>query len=447
MKTLKTLAIAAVAAATTHLATAATNIYIVGSNGDRSATQQALSNIFGSGTGAFGNWTFQGDKGSASKSGATVTGLANVTNSNYGAFNGYYSGTNVVVRVSFIGAAGAVGSLAVPQQVRYVVSTGTGSGAVKSPYDATAVLNTDYTNNFSDFGFSTNFQETTPFSGGSYDTLTAETVGVSPMVFVASPGFPATNITSALAQFLYTAGALPVSLFSGTSTDQNKIVFAIGRNTDAGQRYETYGEVGLGTASTVKVWQPTITGQLTDANNIKYGGTATSQKLWPIETISGINSGARGNGGYDTGGNLAPILTVANVASNVYTGKDTGAANPNFVPYPSATAGYYIGYLTVGDYNTRINQAGFSTSVQLQFNGVSYSDEAVRQGKYTFWVYNRILKPSAGLTGIVNAFHDTLRDQILNVDATANGGLRVNDPAHPFAVERYTDGGLVSPLF
>jgi hypothetical protein len=443
MKTFTKLAAVALSVLATGIADAQTTIRIVGSNGDRSATQQALSNLLGRG----GDWKFQGDKGAANSTGGTVTNIAAATNSNYGAWNGTYSGTNVIVKVSFLGAAGAVGALAVPQQARFVHTSGTGPGAVTSPYAGTAVNGVDYDLGNADFGFSTNFQDTTPFSASyGYQQLTAERVGASPIVFVASPGFPGDNISTQLAQNLYLAGSLKASLFTGNSAHANSIVFALGRNTDAGQRFATYGEIGLGTAATVKVWQPTVSGQLTDANNIKYSGTATSQKLWPIETISGVSSGSRGNGGYDTGGNLAPYLTVV-TGSNVYTGKDTGSGNPNVQPYPNATAGYYIGYVTIADYNTRIAAFGLNPApVLLKYNGVDYSAENVRQGKYTLWVYNNILKPEAGLTGIVDTFHDDLRDQILNVDATANGGLRINDPANPFKVERFVDGGLVTPL-
>src|SRR5690606_21115041 len=100
-----------------------------------------------------------------------------------------------------------------------------------------------------------------------------------------------------------------LSLFTGNhEADANKRVYAIGRNTDAGQRFGAYTEIGLGTSTAVRVWQPVITGQTT-TNGVVWGGTAHSHALWPAETISGIFS-PLGSGGVNSGANLAPILTV-----------------------------------------------------------------------------------------------------------------------------------------
>ncbi len=437
MKLLKTLAIAAVTLATASYASAV-DIYIVGSNGDRSATQKGILNKLG----ATGSWFFRGDKGSTDS--ATPSTNNNALNSNFGVWTGTFNSQSVKIKVSFIGAAGAVFALAGNNQVRFVANNGTGSGTLTSPYATGAVLNTDYILANANFGFSTNFQETTPYNGGSFDTLVTETVGVSPIVFVASPGFPGDNLSTQLAQNLYSSGSLPASLFTGNSADVNKIVYAIGRNTDAGQRYAAYSEIGLGTAAAVSVWQPTLSGQITDpTTSIKYGGTVTSHKLWPIETVSGVDSVSRGNGGYDSGGNLAPQLTVTGFSANPIKGRDTGSPTPNFEPYPSATAAYYIGYITAGDYNTRI--VPFSpTSVLLKYNGVTYSAAAVRNGQYTSWVYNRILARSDGVgleDGTTSLFHDAIRDEILNTTATENGGILLST----LNVERLADGGLVTP--
>ena len=66
----------------------------------------------------------------------------------------------------------------------------------------------------------------------------------------------------------------------------------------------------------------------------------------------------------------------------------------------------------------------------------------MRSGKYTAWLYNRILKPQSGLTGSKLTFANAVRDQIRNVDAPSGGGL-FDDAS--FKVFRSTDGGLVIP--
>jgi hypothetical protein len=71
---------------------------------------------------------------------------------------------------------------------------------------------------------------------------------------------------------------------------------------------------------------------------------------------------------------------------------------------------------------------------------VALTNENVRSGRYTAWLYNRILKPQSGLTGLKLTFADALRDQIKNVDAPAGGGI-FDDAS--VLVKRYTDGGFV----
>ena len=83
MKLNKTLAIGAIALAVSSYASAAVNIYIVGSNGDRSATQKGIEDIL-SGS----NWAFQGDKGAGNQSNSVVSNEAKVLASGYGAWTG-----------------------------------------------------------------------------------------------------------------------------------------------------------------------------------------------------------------------------------------------------------------------------------------------------------------------------------------------------------------------
>lgn len=446
MKTYKKLAVGALALVTAGAASAQTVIRIVGSNGDRTATQTAISKLLDSG------WTFQGTGGQA-----TAATLATATAANFGAWNGTYGGNPVVVKVSFTGALAGIAAIAGNTDQRFVVSNGTGTANLVNPISAGAVAGTDYELGKADFGFSTNFQTTSPyngvFEGVTYNTVVEEIVGVSPLAFYASPGFPADNITTQQAQLLYSNGVLSLGLFTGDLTaDANKLVYAIGRDTNAGQRFGAYTEVGLGTASAVKVWQPTVSGATT-TGGVTSGGTVQSQVLWPAETKGGIFS-PLGSGGFDGGATLAPVLTTT-LAENAYKGayydEDTES---NAFLYPNATAGYYIGYLTPGDGRPRVLGVNATTGVvtgnipvqnrgkELKYNGVALTDANVQNGSYTAWLYNRILKPQSGLTGLKLTFANALRDQIKNVDAPSGGGLFDNAT---FKVKRFTDGGLVVP--
>lgn len=439
---------------------AQTVIRISASNGDRGPTQTAISKILAAG------WTFQGINGSA-----TSANLSVATGANYGAWSGTYAGNQVIIKVSYSGALAGIAAVASVPQIpqRYVASNGTGSGSVPDPTRGDT-LPADYEEAVADFGFSTNFQSTSPFngdySGKFYQTLVEEIVGVSPLGFYASPGFPTTaaNITTQQAQLLYSTGALPLAYFTGLAADENKIVYAIGRDTNAGQRFGAYSEIGLGTSSLVKVWKPgTITGENTTFSGIPFGGTIANHEPWPEETVGGVTSPI-GAGGFPTGATLAPTLTRTITGTNAITANGL---------YPAATAAYYIGYLTPGDALTRVLGVGTNTQtplydggpnvasrgVALSFNGVPLHNavngnaatvnvDNVRNGRYTAWLYNRILKTPAfnALPGsnIKKAFSDALRNQIISTDATVGGGIK-NDGS--FRVERGTDGGLVTPLY
>jgi hypothetical protein len=435
MKLIKLLSFAALALITAATASAQTNVIrIVGSNGDRQATQHAIAQLLAPG------WRFQGVNGNTTSSGS----LSTATGANFGAWNGTYNGSNVVIKVSFIGAAGAIAGVASNPRIntKFVVTDGTGSGSVPSPLTGANELQK------ADFGLSTVFQSTTPFNGTyqgvKYDALTADIVGVSPLGFYASPGFPGTNITTQLAQQLYNKGSLTADLFTGNANDANSTVWAIGRNTDAGQRFGAYAEIGLGTTANVKVWFPAITGQTT-INSIISGGTSTNHVPWPVSQQPGDIPVIEGSGGYNSGANLAPVLTTT-LSADAYKGAysdvdpDTGDVINAYL-YPAATNGYYIGYLTPGDANTRVLGADVpvaSRGKALSYNGVELTTANVQSGRYTAWLYNRIIKPS-DLTGFKLAFANALVTQIRNTSATQGGGILEST----LNVQRFTDGGFV----
>jgi hypothetical protein len=456
MKLFKTLAFSGLAFfGALSSAQSQTVIRIVASNGDRTATQTAISNLLAPG------WTFRGVNGNTSSSGS----LSIATGANFGAWKGSYGNQEVIIKVSYSGALAGIAAVAGNLDQRFVATDGTGTGSVANPL--TSSNPSDYEIGKADFGFSTNFQSTSPFNGTfqgvTYSTVVEEVVGVSPLGFYASPGFPGSpvnphgpayafgsykpNITTQLAQLLYTTGAVPLALFTGDHANhKTQYVFAIGRNTDAGQRFGAYTEIGLGTTTNVTVWFPSVSGTTT-ASGITYGGTVGSHQLWPVNQQPGTFAVALGSGGYSSGALLAQNLTVTlteDAYKGVYINPDT---NQPEQLYPTATAGYYIGYLTPGDANSRVlGSTGVvpeaSRGVALRYNGVELTDENVRNGTYTAWLYNRILKPASGLPTFKQQFADALRDRIRDFDAPSGGGLFNNAS---FLVKRFTDGGLVVP--
>ena len=466
------------------------------SNGDRTATQTAIGKLLT-------NWTYRGFNNvsitAAQAGGASFTVPTSVTGSNFGIWRGTWQSPTgpeiLIIKTNYAGALAGIAAVAGNINQRFLIGDSVpgapndpdNTAQTVSPIAANALKDTHYEEGKVDFGFSTNFQSTSPFNGVFGDTtyldIEEDFVGVSPLGFYASPGFPADNITTQQVQYLYKNGAVSLAIFTGDwANDKNKIVYAIGRNTDAGQRFGAYTEAGLGTTTAVTVWDPRtvrdgsnvivggIDGTVSTTNNITSGGTVINHKRWPAETISGIYS-PPGNGGFDGGATLAPVLTT-HLGPNAYKGAyiDEESGNPQFL-YQNATAGYYIGYLTPGDALPRVldlkvnpnfgqpsepeyidagNIAANNQGKALKFNGVENTSANVRNGQYTLWLYNRFLYPTSWLSSPATVsinFGYALRDRIRDFDAPAGGGL-IYEPVPTnatFKVQRAADGGLVIP--
>jgi hypothetical protein len=389
-------------------AVAQVTIYVAGANGDRATTNTAINKLL------------TGTK--------TYAGINNdLTRSNQSTFTGTFGTTQVTVKTSYIGATGGIGAVAGNTPVRFLPDGATG-GSNPDP----TIGNNPNDAAIPQIAMSTNFVSSSPytpgtaFEGGVYPTLVDELVSVVGMKWIGSKGLPIDNITPQQAQVLFLSGRLPLAFFTGNPADENKSVFATGRNLDAGQRFAAQAEAGIGIFSQVKQYKPNITGAAAGVGGFVTGGTVDSHVLWPVETFSGVSSEVPGNSGATTGANLAPILT-ATLGTNAYK-----VGNPN------ATAGYYISYLTPQDADTISIPNG---AVELKWNGVPFSEDNIRSGRYTFWVYEHIMRRQE-LSGIALDFFVALRDQIKNVDATV-AGIKLDT----VRVGRLAEGGLVTPNY
>ena len=412
MKLLTTVAagLFSIAFAGSALAQQRITIYVAGANGDRATTNTAINHLL---------------------TGATFIGTnTDLTKANFAIFRGgSFNGVPVDVKTAYIGATGGIAAVAGSLPVNFLPDSAV--AGTNNP-DPTVGANPNDPE-VPDIAMSTNFVSSSPFVGNYqghfYEDLTPQDqiVSVIGIKWVASKNFPANgaNFTPQLAQALFGNGKLPLALFTGDANDQNKTVFATGRNLDAGQRYAAQAESGIGLNAKVKQYKPSISGT-TVVNGVAVGGTVNSQVLWPIETFSGVSSQVLGNSGATTGSNLAPFLTAV-LGPNAYT---VGNAN--------ATAGYYVSYLTTQDADTIAIPNG---AVELTWNGVPYSDENVRQGKYTFWVYEHLFYRQA-TTGTQKSFGDALANQIKTVDASVAGiflsGMKVS---------RQFEGSLITPTY
>jgi hypothetical protein len=386
-------------------------IYVAGANGDRATTNTAIAHLL---------------------TGASFVGTStDYTKANFGIFRGgTYGGIPIDVKTAYIGATGGIAAVAGSLPVRFLPD----SAAVGANNPDPTVGTNPNDPQVPDIAMSTNFISSSPFvndyQGHFYEDLTQQDniLSVIGLKWVASKGFPANaaNITPQIAQLLYQNGRVPLALFTGDPADQNKTVFATGRNLDAGQRYAAQAETGIGINAVVKQYKPTISGAAAGVGGFITGGNVTSHVLWPVETFSNVSSQFPGNSGATTGANLAPLLTAT---------LDPAAYK---VGNPNATAGYYISYLTPQDADTIAIPNG---AVELKYNGVPYSDENIRQGKYTFWVYEHLFYRSS-IKDTQARFADALVGQIKNVDA-AVAGIFLNT----VKVSRKFEGGLVTPSY
>lgn len=401
MKSFKFSLVALFALAGASLASAqtATTIRITGSTAFRAATAAAIQNILNPGF----TYGYIG---------------ANVGGANQSTFVGTTKSGNipVIIKCSYAGSVGGVQTIA---QVTPVVTTASPYISETNALTATGAVLTAATATFdspanADVAMSDTFQSSTQFFGTGFNTLVDTVVGVVPFVWTkGSSSDPAvqaslatvTNVTPLLARAALTGGA-PLSMFTGVAGDSSVYVYVMGRDEDSGTRLTAFAEAGFG------VFGSPIQYEATSA-----GGFLTAIAPYRAQTILGI-SYAQGHSGYSSGGTLATTLNTPVSA----TARD--AAGGKFA---------LIAYFGKNDANG-VNGGNNN----LTFNGVPYSDDNVREGKYTFWGYEHLTYRST-LTGNAKTVADQLANQIKNTDATVSGVL-----LSTMHVSRATEGAVIT---
>lgn len=270
-----------------------------------------------------------------------------VTGANHTVLSGIIASLPVVVNCAWSGSVGGIQSLTNPNDVvnGFLSETGLGtitmSGYPAAPtfvYGGTATGATGLTSGNADIAMSDVFQSSTVFTSPS---LTDMTVAVVPFKLVAGKGAPAAinNMAPLITQLLYGSGKISQALFTGLAADNNKFVYALGRDNGSGTRLTVMAESGKGALNPVV--------QYTTTNGTSFSLTSSS-----------------GNGGSGSGSGVAGQL-----------GLTTAAAT-----------GYDIGYLGLSDSATAL-AAG---AKELTWNGVFYSAAAVQGGQYTLWGYEHL---------------------------------------------------------
>ncbi|HVU24850.1 MAG TPA: hypothetical protein VHE13_12060 [Opitutus sp.] len=399
MKALKAIAAGLLAVFLVGSASAqSTTVHITGSTAFRKATVIAIKNILQTG------YTY-GYIGS------------NAEGASRSVFSGTTKTTNlpVVIVCSWAGSTGGVQTVAQEDTINvatWLSATGnaltTGGTAISSDaavYDAASPA---------DVAMSDSFQASSVAYGTGYTTLTDTVVGVVTFVWtkgkssdsgVAASLDNVTNITPLQAKLLLAAG-LPMSMLTGNAADSDYYVYPMGRDEDSGTRLSELSEAQFGVFNSPIQYQPTIA-----------SGEITAIAPWPAVTILGFNY-PEGHSGYASGGTLGTDL------NNPVAASATDSFGSKFA---------LIAYFGVND-ATKVNNGNNN----LMFNGVAYSDDAVREGTYACWEYEHLMyRPT--LSGNTKTVADQIADQIINVDATQSGVL-----LSTMNVSKAVEGGVIS---
>jgi hypothetical protein len=205
---------------------------------------------------------------------------------------------------------------------------------------------------------------------------------------------PFTNINAQQAQALWSAGTASLALFTGLTADANKLVYATGRDPDSGTRLTAFAESGIGVESTVTQYQPTVS-----------SGVITALNPYAQQTVNGITF-TQGNGGEASGSTLRAFF------GNV------------------STPGLIVSHVGSGDVSTAVNAGG----VELTYNGVAYSVDAIKEGRYTFWCYQHLMYQPTLVTA-----KKSVADALATKIETVTAPIKLTD----MKCSRTTDGAVV----
>lgn len=306
-------------------------------------------------------------------------------------FKGDISGTPVIVRTSWSGSAAGVRDVAQNNSSVWFANTSIDTNSLNNTNVNLANNTANTVQDTAEIAYSDVFQSSTIYGT---PTLTDDKAGIIPFKFYASADAPASvsNITSLQARTLFGAGYIPLAFFSGNNSDQATYIYATGRDPESGTRITGMAEIGYGVFGAVQHYQPTV-----------LSGAVTNVTLWPAGTY------AEGNGGYTSGSGVKPVLEANGFANGFGLISFTGSSDWSAI------------------------------AKELTYNGVAYSADNVKEGKYTFWGYLHQMRHSS-LAGTPLSFYNSL---LTAVRADVSWLVKTTD----MQVARSSDGGLINPTY
>ena len=306
-----------------------------------------------------------------------------------------YRGTTAVggfpvdIRINLIGSQGGIQAVAKNISLNWTNATTLSASGQPNFGGATESA-------VADISLSDSFQ-----SSSLYPTpvLNDQVVGATSYVAAKNNGATASisNLTAQVAQALLGIGQIPLSQITGNPPDSNVIVTVTGRDESAGQRVVPYAETGFGIFSAPFQYQPLISGTPGPS------GLVTNLVPWPANNVLGITYSV-GHSGYSTGSGLAAALNTPVSATLTNQGLGT-----------------LITFFSIND-SLSVTNNGAGT---LSYNGVYYSPQNVKLGKYSLWAYSHVFYRTS-YSGTPKTIADQLANQIKTTDAAVTGIL-LND--------------------
>ena len=478
MSAIAALSVGAASAATLH-GPANTNglggnevIYITGSTAFRSAANGYLLSTFGANL-------YASDKGDAHTTSAGNLYFTNVAAANFGGTGNvdiavYWSGSEAGIQ-SVASSTANIGlcffdyaKIAAQSLAATTDASGLGgSVAVVKPSGVsfTGTLNASSTNNSTSYQkgsicFSDTAQGTSIFkkggslgiTGATYDQVTQQIIGVSPMGFFAQSGSTLTNISATTAWELFQQGHIGLNIITGNSSDTNSTIWATGRFPDSGTRLTAALVARIGTTATLQQFHVA-----TNASGI------TALTLQQAGTVNGV-SVVHGNNGEASGGTLAGYLAQGPIQSGfTVTDPGTDGTTPN--TYTVTATNHIIAYIGVADAVGSTHYTNGTGLVPLAFDGVYgrfgvVSDYAkgstnidagytnICNGSYPYWCYEQIGVANTSHGSSVNAYAlcNSAATAIQSYSSTNStySLLTPNIPLSDMKVSRSVDGGAIN---
>lgn len=333
-------------------------------------------------------------------SGTTVyayTGTQGVAGTNRAIFKGtmpQFPGDTIIVRASWSGSTTGIRDLADGTSIQFLddvandanlttIGQRLGETGDPTPVFETAVARWA----FSDVDKLLSERPNAPLAGGP--------IGVVPFMFLAGEGAPAelNNMTDQIHETLWTNGQLPISFFTGNTSDET-FILATGRNNGSGTRASILSETGYGSFRNVVQFGATFQGTRTDA--------FPTGKLLAITEFE--------NSGYTSNSNVRDVLTRR--SDDITFGGDPVDA-------------LFVSYLTISDAQSAITEG----AQEMTYNGSSFSPENVKNGNYTLWGYQQFYQgasPTGEETTFDTAFRAAIPGTLDGVNAIAITDMTVN---------------------